>query len=82
MKDPMFGKVGEVRNTGSIAYDLAMVATGVLQYSIAAGPYLWDVAGGAVLVIEAGQEDLHRLRLRGPQGQAPHCNRPHDVRRP
>ena len=51
---PMRGKVGEVRVTGSIAYELAMTARGVLQYCATTGPRLWDVAGGAVLVTEAG----------------------------
>ena len=48
------GKIGEFRVTGSIAYELAMVAKGVFQYSITTAPNLWDVAGGAMLVIEAG----------------------------
>jgi myo-inositol-1(or 4)-monophosphatase len=46
--------IGNVRVTGSIAYELAMTARGALQYSITTGPRLWDVAGGAVLVQEAG----------------------------
>ncbi len=51
---PMRRKVGELRVTGSIAYELALTAMGVLQYSITTGPKLWDVAGGVVLVTEAG----------------------------
>lgn len=51
---PMRRKVGELRVTGSIAYELALTAMGVLQYSITTGPKLWDVAGGVVLVAEAG----------------------------
>ena len=51
---PMRGKVGDLRVTGSSAYELAMIARGVLQYSVTTGPYLWDVAGGVVLVMEAG----------------------------
>ena len=51
---PMRGKVGDVRMTGSIAYELAMVAKGVLQYSMTNAPRLWDVAAGAVLVRETG----------------------------
>jgi hypothetical protein len=50
----MRDKVGDVRVTGSIAYELAMTASGVLQYSITTRPRLWDVAGGASLVQEAG----------------------------
>ena len=50
----MRGKVGDVRMTGSIAYELAMVAKGVLQYSMTNAPRLWDVGAGVVLVREAG----------------------------
>lgn len=46
--------IGEVRVTGSIAYEFAMVAMGVLQYSLVTAPHLWDVVGGLVLVREAG----------------------------
>ncbi|MYC05922.1 MAG: inositol monophosphatase [Chloroflexi bacterium] len=48
------GKVGELRMTGSIAYELAMVAKGVTQYTITTAPFLWDAAGGSLLVMEAG----------------------------
>ena len=50
----MRGKVGDVRVTGSIAYELALVARGVVQYSVITGSRLWDVAAGVVLVMEAG----------------------------
>ena len=53
-QNPMRGKVGELRVTGSIAYELAMVARGVLEYTLTTGPHLWDVVGGTVLVEEAG----------------------------
>ncbi len=53
-RKPMRGKVGELRMSGSIAYELALTASGVLQYSVTTGPHLWDVAGGALLVMEAG----------------------------
>ena len=53
-RKPMRGKIGDVRITGSIAYELAMTARGVLQYSMTAVPRLWDVAGGTLLVMEAG----------------------------
>lgn len=52
--DAMKGKVGEVRSTGSIAYELALTAMGVLQYTVTLGPSVWDVAAGALLVREAG----------------------------
>lgn len=54
VKKPLHGKLGEVRNTGSIAYDLAMIVRGVLQYTVAGNPRVWDIAGGALLVQEAG----------------------------
>ena len=47
-------KIGEFRTTGSIAYELAMTAKGVLGCTITTAPKLWDVAGGIVLVREAG----------------------------
>ena len=54
VRKQMRGKFGELRVSGSIAYELAMVARGVIQYSILGGPKLWDVAGGALVVAEAG----------------------------
>ena len=51
---PLQGKLGEARNSGSIAYDLALTAQGVLQYSLTGGGHIWDVAAGALLVQEAG----------------------------
>ena len=62
---PMRGRVGELRVTGSIAYELAMVSMGVLQYSVTLRPHLWDVAGGAVLVTEAGGLLMRRSRSAG-----------------
>ena len=47
-------RLGEVRSTGSVAYELAHVARGVFQYALFGGPWIWDVAGGIVLVQEAG----------------------------
>ena len=37
---PMRGRAGEVRVTGSIVYELAMVARGVVQYSFTGAPHL------------------------------------------
>ena len=56
------GKAGELRMTGSIAYELAMVAKGVTQYTITTAPFLWDAAGGALLVMEAGGVALQGRR--------------------
>ena len=48
------GRVGEVRVTGSVAYELALTTLGAFQYVVFGGPKIWDVAAGAVLVMEAG----------------------------
>jgi myo-inositol-1(or 4)-monophosphatase len=45
---------GELRNLGSICYELAMVAGGGFQYAAFVRPRIWDVAAGALLVREAG----------------------------
>jgi myo-inositol-1(or 4)-monophosphatase len=47
-------RYGEPRALGSIAAELGLVASGSLQYAVYAGPKLWDVAAGALLVSEAG----------------------------
>lgn len=46
--------LGEPRIMGSIACELALVARGVLQYSLLTAPRVWDVAAGVLLVQEAG----------------------------
>ncbi|MDA1128664.1 MAG: inositol monophosphatase [Chloroflexi bacterium] len=56
------GKAGEVRTTGSIAYELAMTARGVMQYAMFGAPRLWDMAGGALAVVEAGGTVMTCLR--------------------
>ncbi|HCL25778.1 MAG TPA: hypothetical protein DHW65_05465, partial [Dehalococcoidia bacterium] len=56
------GKAGEVRTTGSIAYELAMTARGVLQYAMFGAPRFWDMAGGALAVVEAGGTVMTRFR--------------------
>ena len=61
---------GEMRTTGSIAYELAMTARGVLQYAVIGAPRIWDMAAGALAVMEAqgtvmtrfrGESQWHRL---------------------
>ena len=53
--ESMRSRAGEARQTGSIAYELAMVASGTLQYSALTGSLsLWDVAAASVIVPEAG----------------------------
>lgn len=56
----MAQKMGDARTTGSIAYEMALVATGVLQYAIFGAPKIWDVAAGVLIVKEAGGEALLR----------------------
>ena len=43
-----------IRKTGSAALSLAYVAAGRLESYVASGVYSWDMAGGALLVEEAG----------------------------
>ena len=45
--------MGEPRVMGSIACELALVARGVLQYSLLTAPRVWDVAAGVLFVQEA-----------------------------
>ena len=53
--ESMRNRVGEARQTGSIAYELAMTASGNFQYSALTGSLsLWDVAAASVIVSEAG----------------------------
>ena len=54
----MRGKVGEVRLTGSIAYEIALVTRSVVQYAFTSAPHIWDVAAGTLLVTEAGGASL------------------------
>ena len=55
-------KAGEPRTTGSIAYELAMTARGVMQYAIFGAPRMWDMAGGALAVMEAGGTVMTRYK--------------------
>lgn len=55
-------RAGEPRTTGSIAYELAMTARGVMQYAIFGAPRMWDVAGGALAVQEAGGTVMTRFK--------------------
>ena len=52
------GKLGDMRVTGSIAYDLALVASGALQYAAFTAPKVWDVAAGVLIIQEAGGDVL------------------------
>ena len=55
-------RLGQVRMTGSAVYELAMAACGVLQYVVLGAPRLWDMAGGALIVQEAGGTVVRRSR--------------------
>ena len=56
------GKEGELRTTGSIAYELAMVGRGVMQYGIFGAPRMWDMAAGTLAVQEAGGTVMTRFK--------------------
>ena len=43
--------VGEVRVVGSIAYEMAITAMGIYQYSFVASGRLWDVAAGVLIAV-------------------------------
>ena len=42
------------RVLGAVGYDFALVARGTAMLGLAATPHLWDLAGGWLLVTEAG----------------------------
>jgi len=50
----------DARTTGSIAYELALVAQGILKYTVHTNPRIWDVAGGIAILLEAGGECIAR----------------------
>lgn len=53
--------LGQLRVTGSIAYELALTAMGMLQFAVIGAPRLWDLLGGALAVQEAGGTVMTRL---------------------
>ena len=55
------------RVTGCAAIECAFVAAGIFNSATFWGPYLWDVAAGASLVLAGGGE----VWMRGPGGWAP-----------
>ena len=57
-------RLGEPRNIGSAAYEMALVASGVMQYAAFAAPHPWDVVAGVAIVREAGGEVLTRTSNR------------------
>ena len=68
---PMRGRSGDPRVTGSIAYELALVARGVTQYMYTSNPHLWDIAGGVAVAMEAGAALMVGQRRAGPAGLFP-----------
>ena len=54
IKKPLRGNLGEVRITGSVCYEMLMVATGSMQYAISGFANVWDYAAGIAIVREAG----------------------------
>ena len=53
-RDGVRKNVGDLRMSGSLAFETAMTANGVLQYMITLWPKIWDVAAGVLLVQAAG----------------------------
>lgn len=47
-------RLGDLRNTGSAGYEMAMTARGVFDYTVFSGPWVWDLATGNLAVREAG----------------------------
>lgn len=58
-------RLGEPRSLGSIAVELAMVASGAFAYAVFHGPKIWDVAGGVPIVAAAGGVALYYDDQRG-----------------
>ena len=57
-------RLGELRNIGSTAYEMTLVASGVMQYAAFSAPHPWDVAAGIAIVREAGGEVMARTSNR------------------
>ena len=57
-------RLGEPRNIGSTAYEMTLVASGVMQYAAFAAPHAWDVVAGVAIVREAGGEVMTRTSNR------------------
>lgn len=45
---------GEPRVVGCVALEMSLTAAGVFQFAVFGGPRVWDVAGGLLIVREAG----------------------------
>ncbi len=69
--NPMRGITGDPRVTGSIAYELILVARGATQYMYTSNPHLWDIVGGVAVAMEAGAALMVGERAYGPLGLFP-----------
>ncbi len=58
------GTLGETRSLGSIAYEMGAVAAGSLDIAAFRGPKIWDVAGAAPIITEAGGRVLYYSKRR------------------
>ncbi len=58
-------RIMDTRSTGSIAYDLAAIAQGWMDFALLRTPRIWDIAGGVVLLHEAGRRALWYDRQQG-----------------
>ena len=68
---PVRGSTGDPRVTGSIAYELVLVARGVTQYMYTSNPHLWDIVGGVAVAMEAGAALMVGERSTRPFGLFP-----------
>jgi myo-inositol-1(or 4)-monophosphatase len=59
-------QLGETRTLGSMALELGLIGAGVLQYGVFWGPKIWDVAGGVLIVSEAGGDVVWRCERSEP----------------
>lgn len=57
---------GEPRTLGSVAVELALTASGTLQYVFFNRPKIWDVAAGVLLIKQAGGLVLIQEKRHGP----------------
>ena len=51
---PLRRSMGEPRVSGSTTFETAMVATGVMQFTVSGSSYVWDYAASSLLASEAG----------------------------
>ena len=65
-RDGLRQRIGEIRSLGSIAFEMAMTARGSYQMCLFNAPRIWDVAGGTLLIAEAGGNVLTRGNRIGP----------------